>query len=213
MFTGIIEEIGKVKSFSQGSDACIIEICAERVLEETKIGDSISVNGICLTVIGLGIDSFTADVMPVTIEKSSLKGVAPGMEVNLERALTPSTRMGGHIVSGHVDAVGTIISVKTLGNAVLYGIEVETDVIKFMIPEGSIAIDGISLTIAELSDRVVTVSIIPTTRKETVLQYKEVGDKVNIESDVIGKYVWYQTNNEREESKITKSFLAENGFI
>ncbi len=213
MFTGIIEEIGRIKNFIEGSDNCVIEISAEKVLEDSKLGDSISVNGICLTVTSLSSESFTADVMPVTIEKSSLKGISTGMEVNLERALTPTTRMGGHIVSGHVDAVGTIISVLPLGNAVLYSIAVNSDVTKFMIPEGSIAIDGISLTIAELNGSSFTVSIIPTTLEETVLKNKSVGDIVNIESDVIGKYVWYQTNNKQNESKITRSFLAENGFI
>ncbi len=186
MFTGIIEELGTIKDLSPGGS---IRILADRVLEGTNIGDSIAVNGICLTVTELNGDGFTADVMPETLKRTSLSLLRRGDKVNLERAMAADGRFGGHIVSGHIDGTGTIREYKKDGNAVWVTIAAENDILRLVVEKGSIAIDGISLTVAEVTDTFFKVSIIPHTAGETTLLLKNTGDPVNLETDIVGKYV------------------------
>lgn len=189
MFTGIIEEVGTVESVRRNGTNSDLVIRANRVLEETKIGESIAVNGICLTVTKLGIQTFTADVMNETLQRSSLSGIGAGDKVNLERAMSCDGRFGGHIVSGHVDGTGTITQIKRDGIAVWYTVEAPPEILYYVVEKGSIAIDGISLTVAKVGENDFSVSIIPHTSKETILSGKKVGDVVNLENDIIGKYV------------------------
>lgn len=189
MFTGIIEELGTIKRIALQGASGQITIRAKKVLEGTEIGDSIAVNGICLTVTSLQRDSFTADVMAETVRRSSLSGAGNGDFVNLERAMAADGRFGGHIVSGHIDGTGKILSFRQEENAVWVEIETSRDILKLIVEKGSICIDGISLTVANVSDLGFQVSIIPHTGEETTLLKKRPGDLVNLENDVIGKYV------------------------
>ena len=196
MFTGIIEETGKIDNIKRGSGTCKLRISASKVLGSpddpydvpTKIGDSIAVNGICLTVTEIGNGTFTADVMPETLSRTSLKDAAPGSPVDLERAMPAYGRFGGHFVSGHIDGTGRVRSVKKDGNAVWYEIEAGKSLMAQIVEKGSIAIDGISLTVAETTPDSFKVSIIPHTIEETVLPYRKAGSIVNLETDIIGKY-------------------------
>lgn len=185
MFTGIIEEKGKVLSVGGGR----ICIGASKVLEGTKLGDSIAVNGVCLTVTTMSSDQFTADVMPETLKRSSLGSLTSGSAVNLERAMAAEGRFGGHIVSGHIDGTGTISKMENDGNAVWVYIQAPASILNLIIEKGSIAIDGISLTVAKVNSKEFAVSVIPHTGQETTLLGKKAGDIVNLENDVIGKYV------------------------
>ena len=189
MFTGIIEEIGSVKRVSVGGKSGSIEIAAKKVLDGTKVGDSIAVNGVCLTVTSLGSSSFTADVMAETLRRSSLGSLSVGNGVNLERAMAADGRFGGHLVSGHIDGTGTISKMQKEENAVWVHIQANSEVLNLLVEKGSIAIDGISLTVAGVSDSEFSVSVIPHTAKETTLLSKKAGDTVNLENDIIGKYV------------------------
>ena len=189
MFTGIIEEMGFVKNINMGSNSGVITIEANKVLENTMQGDSIAVNGVCLTVTGIRGNLFTADVMPETFKRSALGSLKNGSRVNLERAMSPMGRMGGHIVTGHIDTTGRIESIKKDSNAVVYKINIENNYLKYIVEKGSVAIDGISLTVVDTDNSGFRVSVIPHTEKETVLGYKKIGDTVNIECDIIGKYV------------------------
>lgn len=216
MFTGIIEEVGKIKSISMGSSSAVLTIEAAKVLEHTKLGDSIAVNGVCLTVTNLGSNYFTADVMAETIRRSSLGTLKNGSPVNLERAMAADGRFGGHIVSGHVDSMGTIASIVPEDNAIWYTINADAKTLHYIVEKGSIAIDGISLTVAYVDDVCFKVSIIPHTRQETNLTDKKVSDKVNLECDVIGKYVEKLLTpmevKEEKQSNITEEFLRKYGF-
>ncbi|MCR5082854.1 MAG: riboflavin synthase [Parasporobacterium sp.] len=217
MFTGIVEEIGKVKSIKKGTNSAILEIEARLVVEGTKLGDSIAVNGICLTVTDLTANSFRADVMHETLNRSALKSAKAGMKVNLERAMLAGGRFGGHIVSGHVDGVGKIKSIKKDDNAILYRIEAEGKILRYIVEKGSITIDGISLTVADVTGRDFMISAIPHTVAQTILSEKKVGDYVNLENDIIGKYVEKLMtpegqNKQENTSKISKEFLLANGF-
>ncbi len=189
MFTGIIEETGIIRSIGASGSAGEIGIRANKVLEGTRIGDSIAVNGICLTVTSLRPDGFTADVMPETIRRSSLGECSPGDPVNLERAMPADGRFGGHIVSGHIDGTGRIESMTKDVNAVWIRIRTGSDVLRLIVEKGSITIDGISLTVAEVDDAGFSVSIIPHTGEETTLLSRREGDTVNLETDIVGKYV------------------------
>ena len=184
MFTGIIEEIGSVKRVSVGGKSGSIEIAAKKVLEGTKVGDSIAVNGVCLTVTSLGSSSFTADVMAETLRRSSLGSLSLGNGVNLERAMAADGRFGGHLVSGHIDGTGTISKMQKEENAVWVHIQANSEILNLIVEKGSIAIDGISLTVAGVS-----VSVITQTAKENTVLSKKAGDTVNLENDIIGKYV------------------------
>lgn len=189
MFTGIVEELGSVRRVLPGSRAGKIVISAHKVLEGTRKGDSIAVNGVCLTVVELGDDEFTADVMPETLRKTGLGQLKVGDPVDLERAMAADGRFGGHIVSGHIDGTGRIREMRQEQNAVVVSIEAPAHIMKLIVEKGSIAIDGISLTVASVAQTSFTVSIIPHTAAETVLLKKHAGDMVNLENDIVGKYV------------------------
>ncbi len=185
MFTGIIEETGKIISVGAGR----IAVQAGKVLEGTKIGDSIAVNGVCLTVTTMTSSEFTADVMPETLSRTNLGFLGKGACVNLERAMAADGRFGGHIVSGHIDGTGTVSRLEKDGNAVWVYIAAPGSILNLIIEKGSIAIDGISLTVAKVNAVEFAVSVIPHTGEETTLLGKKAGDMVNLENDVIGKYV------------------------
>jgi riboflavin synthase len=214
MFTGIVEELGTVYAVEYGASDAKLSIKAKKVLQGTKIGDSIAVNGVCLTVVQLRPDGFVADVMPETLRRSSLGELKFGSSVNLERAMAADGRFGGHIVSGHIDATGTISSMHREGNAVWVNISAPDNALELIVEKGSIAIDGISLTVAGVTSTEFSVSIIPHTGEETTLLKKRVGDIVNLETDIVGKYVKKLLNisQSRGSSDITLEFLAENGF-
>ena len=219
MFTGIVEEVGRVSSIKNSTNSAILTIEAEKVLEESKIGDSISVNGVCLTVTDISSKSFSADIMHESLKRSSLGELKKGSRVNLERALKLRTRLGGHIVSGHIDGVGKIKSIKKDDNAVWYCIEANEKILKYIIEKGSVAIDGISLTVAEENDKDFSVSVIPHTRAASNLSEKKIGSRVNIENDCIAKYVEKLlhldgdiSKEKSKESNIDMEFLIENGF-
>lgn len=189
MFTGIVEEKGVIRSLSLTGSSGTIAVRAKKVLEGTRIGDSIAVNGICLTVVSLQADGFTADVMAETIRRSSLGRCSPGDLVNLERAMAADGRFGGHLVSGHIDGTGTIRSLRREENAVWVTIEAARELLELIVDKGSVCIDGISLTVASVDDRAFSVSVIPHTGGETALLDKKPGSLVNLENDMIGKYV------------------------
>lgn len=189
MFTGLIEEIGEIQNIIKSAKSAKIKIKAGKILEDIKIGDSISTNGVCLTVTEFTPDSFTVDVMAETIRRSNLSSLTAGDKVNLERAVLAGDRLGGHIVSGHIDGMGTITSYEKEDNAVWVTITARPDILKYMIQKGSVAIDGVSLTVAYIDELVFKVSVIPHTRNLTTLLKKKTGDPVNLECDMIGKYI------------------------
>lgn len=211
LFTGIIEEVGTVRRVSPAQGA--IEIQAQTVLAGTRIGDSIAVNGVCLTVTALKPDGFTADVMAETLRRSALGSLTSGSQVDLERAMPADGRFGGHIVSGHIDGTGVIQSMRQEGNAVWVTITAPAFILRGIVEKGSIAIDGISLTVAAVDDVSFSVSIIPHTGGQTILLDKKAGDMVNLENDIIGKYVErFLQPQAKPESAITMEFLAKHGF-
>ncbi len=216
MFTGIVEETGTLRSLSRGSKSCVIHVQCSTVLEDTRIGDSIAVNGICLTVTSMESGGFTADVMNETLSRSSLAQTRPGDSVNLERAMAANGRFGGHIVSGHIDGTGIIRKIRDDDNAVWYTVEAPPEILRYVVEKGSIAIDGISLTIARVDDRSFQVSVIPHTRAVTALSSRRVGSPVNLENDIVGKYVEKLMQPAPSESGpasgITMEFLAQHGY-
>ena len=212
MFTGIIEEIGTVRRIEHGAKGARLTIQAKTVLEDTRIGDSIATNGVCLTVVSMTGDSFSADVMAESLRRSSLGTLQGGSPVNLERAMAANGRFGGHIVSGHIDGTGTIASQKREDNAVWVKIKTPAPLLRYIVEKGSIAIDGVSLTVAAVTDTDFSVSIIPHTGAQTILLDKKPGDPVNLECDVIGKYVEKLTAPHKTGG-ISTNFLAENGFL
>lgn len=218
MFTGIVEEIGRIKKIDKGSASCILSIEADRVLQGSSIGDSIAVNGVCLTVTNISGSVFTADVMPETLRRSGLSRLKPGSPVNLERAMAADGRFGGHIVSGHIDGTGTIREMKREGNAVWVTVDCGPKLLRYIIEKGSIAIDGISLTVACVDETCFKVSIIPHTAGETTLLMGSPGTVVNLENDVVGKYVEKLLSFNKNEATSHKSgidmnFLAKNGYL
>lgn len=210
MFTGIIEEVGKIKNI-QGGTNYKLTIGASKILEDIHLGDSIAVNGICLTVISWDKSSFTVDVMKETLERTSLHRLRAGNFVNLERALVANGRFGGHIVSGHIDGTGEIINIRRDANAVWYKIKTSEKIMEFIIEKGSIAIDGISLTVAKVDRSAFYVSVIPHTLENTILLRKKTGDIVNLENDIVGKYIKSFTDK-NSNSTLCESFLKNNGF-
>ena len=213
MFTGIIEEVGRVRQIGGG----VLSIDAQRVLEDVQLGDSICVNGICLTVTSMQDGMFTADVMAETIRRSSLSQAKAGDKVNLERAMAADGRFGGHIVSGHIDGTGTIRSYRREENAVWLTIGTKPEILRLIVEKGSICIDGISLTVAAVTDDTFSVSIIPHTGEETTLLSHELGAPVNLENDVVGKYVerlmgFASAESQPKSTGITMKFLEEYGF-
>jgi riboflavin synthase len=216
MFTGIIEETGTVRHVSLSGNSGRIQIGAELVLSGTRPGDSIAVNGVCLTVTTMDTKSFTADVMAETLRRSNLGQLKAGDLVNLERAMPADGRFGGHIVSGHIDGTGTVAALEQEGNATWVYVRTSPDILALIVEKGSIAIDGISLTVAKVGDRDFAVSIIPHTSSHTTLLKKRSGDVVNLENDIVGKYVERLLGRKEQEeprrSRITEEFLRENGF-
>ncbi|MCR5778517.1 MAG: riboflavin synthase [Lachnospiraceae bacterium] len=212
MFTGIVEEMGTIERMSIQGNSGSIAIRAKKVLEDAHIGDSIAVNGICLTVTSLGSDKFTADVMAETVRRSSLKSLGSGSQVNLERAMGANSRFGGHIVSGHIDGTGMIESISREENAIWFNIVPPPWMPYEIVEKGSITLDGISLTVAYVDERCFKVSVIPHTAAETILKFKSAGDAVNIETDIIAKYVAKLLGKEKKQETLTMDFLIENGF-
>ena len=215
MFTGIVEEKGKVRYMQVSGESGVLAVKAKKVLQGTKIGDSIAVDGVCLTVTSLQADGFTADVMTETIRRSSLGSCKAGSQVNLERAMAADGRFGGHIVSGHIDGTGVVRSMVREENAVWISIETSPQILRLIVEKGSICIDGISLTVAKVDETGFQVSVIPHTGEETTLLEKVPGNLVNLENDVIGKYVEKLlglNEKEKKESGITMEFLEKFGF-
>lgn len=215
LFTGIIEELGTVLKLTSQKDSARLSVEALKILADTQIGDSIAVNGVCLTVTEISAKQFSVDIMYETLRKTNLLDLKPGNKVNLERALQLQTRLGGHLVSGHIDGIGTITALRQVGIAKVYVIAAPPDLVSYLIPKGSIAIDGISLTIVDVGEDTFSVSLIPHTHANTTLGLKGLGSKVNLETDLLGKYVAKFLNKERpaNQNKITYSFLSEHGFI
>lgn len=226
MFTGLVAELGTVLSLTEDAQTCRLAVRARQVLPGLKLGDSIAVNGVCLTVVVLTGSSFTADVMPETLRSSNLGQLKPGSKVNLERTLRPADGLDGHLVLGHVEGIGTIAGITREGNAEVFRITAPADLLRYIIPKGSIAVDGISLTVTTVTDQDFGVSLIPTTRKSTTLGEKGVGGQVNLETDILAKYVermlaarLSQTaaaggsrRTQVENAGLTAEFLAKNGF-
>lgn len=216
MFTGLVEELGRVKAITSGSKSVRLTITAKKVLSDVKLGDSIAVNGTCLTVVDFGDNWFTADVMPETVRRTAIAKFKLGDVVNLERTLALGDRFGGHIVSGHIDGVGIIRDMHKDDNAIIIKIEAGPEIMRYVIKKGSIAIDGISLTVVDLGDNWFTVSIIPHTAAMTTLGVKVTGSLVNLETDIIGKYVekllGLSTYCTKKTSGITADFLRNYGF-
>lgn len=215
MFTGLVEEIGIVQSVLRGDKSARIVIRANRILGDVKLGDSINTNGVCLTVTDFKDNSFSVDVMAETMRKSNLKGLYPGSRVNMERALRLGDRLGGHLLSGHIDGTGSISSFDKEENAVWVTIKASPELLKYIIPRGSIAIDGISLTAAHVDKEAFKVSIIPHTKDVTTLLEKAVGNEVNLECDMVGKYIERLMNYSPQnalKSSINMEFLKSHGF-
>lgn len=216
MFTGIIEEVGSIEQIKQTGEAIVMTIASKKLLTDVHLGDSIAVNGVCLTVTAFDKERFSVDLMPETVRNTSLRQLTRGSKVNLERAMAANGRFGGHFVSGHVDGIGEIVKKQRQDNAVYYEIKVSDDLRKYIVVKGSIAIDGTSLTVFNVTDDSFIISIIPHTLQETIIGLKGSGDIVNIECDMIGKYIeqfinqrFTQSNN---KSTLTASFLEEHGF-
>lgn len=213
MFTGIIEETGHLTSISSQSNSARITIGASLVIGGMKTGDSICTNGVCLTVITFDNHSFSADVMPETMSRSSLGDLKPGMKVNLERALRLCDRLGGHLVSGHIDGTGRIIRMVRDKNAIRITIKTDRKLMRYIVEQGSVAIDGISLTVVRAGDDSFEVSVIPHTLGETAISERKTGDPVNIECDMIAKYIEKLQGNAGKTSGLDLNFLSEKGFV
>lgn len=216
MFTGIIEELGTVKKMKHASEQSVdMTIGSTKVLEDVHVGDSISVNGICLTVTHFSSNDFQVDVMPETIKSTSLNALTEGSKVNLERSMSANGRFGGHFVSGHVDGTGKITRKQKQENAIYYDIEIPEELTKYFLLKGSVAVDGISLTIFNVDQNTFTISLIPHTVSETILGAKKQGDIVNIECDMLAKHVQNLLNNQLGSQKegINQAFLKNNGFM
>ncbi|MGG0716981.1 riboflavin synthase [Robertmurraya massiliosenegalensis] len=212
MFTGIVEELGTIQNIQPKGRTLVLTIQSNKVLEGLKLGDSIAVNGVCLTVTNFNESSFLVDVMPETFKDTSLSKLKQGSPVNLERALLANGRFGGHFVTGHVDAIGKIVKREQKENAIYIDITFPEEFHHLVLSKGSIALDGTSLTIFGNDNTRVTVSIIPHTAKESVLGLKRVGEEVNIEFDLIGKYL-FSFIQSKDDKSISMDFLTENGFI
>ena len=213
MFTGIVEEIGTVTGWKQGPEVCQLTIDCQVVLQDARVGHSIAVNGVCLTAADIREGSFTADILVESLAKTALKKLQVGSSVNLERALQVGGRLGGHWVTGHIDGVGELMAIRRERNSLWYTLELPADLLKYMVPKGSIALDGVSLTIAKLQGNQVVVSLIPHTADQTIFGKRKPGDLVNVEGDVLGKYVYKMLGQgQSEPDGISKETLEKYGF-
>ncbi len=214
MFTGIVEEVGKISEFRKSSQGARIVVECKTILENLHLGDSVAVDGCCQTVVEIGNNSFSAELSPETLNMTTFSSAKIGGEVNLERALTPTSRLGGHIVQGHVDCLGKFIKSEKFDSFYNLTFELSQNESKYVVNKGSIAINGVSLTLASVERNVFTVAVIPHTRENTTLKKLSAGDAVNIETDILGRYVekFLSTGN-NENSRISVEFLEENGFI
>lgn len=216
MFTGIVEEVGSIAAVQRGKNAMQLSIRCAAVLTDVHIGDSIAVNGVCLTVAQFSDNQFLADVMPETYKATNLHTLRTGSPVNLERAMAANGRFGGHFVSGHVDCSGEIMAIKPVENAIYIDIKIESAFLKYLMPKGSITVDGTSLTVFDVTDKGFTISLIPVTQDDSIIGRKHVGDHVNIECDMLAKYIerLITTDNRNAPSGgITMETLAANGFL
>ncbi|MBM7551853.1 riboflavin synthase [Thalassobacillus pellis] len=215
MFTGIVEEIGEIEAIKSKSEAMELAIKAETIIEDAHLGDSISINGVCLTITKIAGNILSFDVMPETYHATNLNELTKGSKVNLERAMAADGRFGGHLVSGHIDGMGRIVSKNRRSNAVYYEIELSDDLIGYFVYKGSVGVDGTSLTVFGVDENTITISLIPHTMEQTVLGEKDAGDSVNIECDMISKYVAHFLSGQttqKKSSSLTKAFLDEHGF-
>ncbi|MFJ7934701.1 riboflavin synthase [Sporosarcina sp. NPDC096371] len=215
LFTGIVEEIGTVSAVKPGPNSLQLAIRCTTVLSDVKKGDSIAVNGVCLTVSGFSNTQFTADVMPETVQATTLHTLRTGNPVNLERAMAANGRFGGHIVSGHVDSTGEIMSVRPKGNATYMDISVATELLKYFIPKGSVTVDGTSLTVFGVTDKGFTISLIPVTQGDSIIGRKKPGDRANVECDMLAKYMerLMMTNKTNSTGGVTMDTLTSSGFL
>lgn len=209
MFTGIVEEIGTIRAIKKGANSVTLTIQAKVILADLKLGDSVATNGVCLTVTSILGNTFTADVMHETLSRSSLRHLQHGNAVNLERAMMANGRFGGHMVAGHIDGVGTIRSIVKDDIAYWYKIQADRNILRYVIEKGSVTIDGISLTVAALERDTFSVSVIPHTQTQTILHQKKIGSLVNIETDLVGKFIEKFTTTSQG---ITQNDLSNYGF-
>lgn len=216
MFTGLVEEKGIIKNLHRGTKSAVLTISGQKIFDDLAIGDSVAVNGVCLTVTEIAGQNFKVDVMNETLLRSSLGNLVSGSYVNLERAMAANGRFGGHIVSGHIDGVGVIKSIRPDDIAVRYVISADPQIMQYIVQKGSVALDGISLTVSNVWQDSFEVSVIPHTAKSTILSEKTVGSLLNIENDIIGKYIkrflTAEDKKEQNSSGITEEFLLRNGF-
>mgnify|MGYP002774961402 CR=1 FL=1 len=224
MFTGLVAELGSVERLAEGKDTCRLSVRARKVLGGLKVGDSVAVNGVCLTVTDLRSNGFTADVMPETVRRTTMHGLRPGDRVNLERALRLADGLDGHIVQGHVEGVGTVTKVRPEGNALVYTIAAPAELTPYIVEKGSVTVDGVSLTVIQAGDTEFGVSLIPHTAAQTTLGYKKPGDTVNLETDILARYigrflsrrfgspVGTAEDGSRKDDGLTMDFLRRNGF-
>lgn len=217
MFTGIIEEIGTIQSVKRSHSSLTLEIAGTVIFDDLRIGDSVAVNGVCLTATTIGSNRFTADVMPESVKMTTLLNLSTGSKVNLERAMATNGRFGGHVVAGHVDGQGTIIGKDHVGNSIVFRITTDSDILHYIIYKGSITVDGASLTVSKVGPSWFEISIIPHTIGNTILQYASIGTTVNLETDIFGRYIEHFMKGPQEVptkgGKVTMDTLLSNGFL
>ena len=217
MFTGIIEEIGTVQSVKRSQSSLTLEIAGAVIFDDLKIGDSVAVNGVCLTATTIGAGRFTADVMPESVKMTTLLQLSTGSKVNLERAMAANGRFGGHVVAGHVDGQGTIIGKDHVGNSIVFRITIDSDILHYVIYKGSITVDGASLTVSKVGPSWFEISIIPHTIGNTILRYASIGTTVNLETDIFGRYIEHFMKGPKEalskQGNVTMDTLLSNGFL
>ena len=213
MFTGIIEELGIIKDFQPNFSGMDLIVSCEKILEDIHLGDSISVNGCCQTVVEFGKDWFKTNLSGETLKITTFSDIKKGDKVNLERAMSVNSRFGGHIVQGHIDGTSTIKEIKNDGDFFIITFNLESEISKYIVNKGAITVEGISLTVSNIDKNTFSVAIIPHTFKNTTLQFKKIGDRINIETDILGRYVEKMLNQKNASCKIDESFLKENGFM